>query len=153
MDIKKKSTLFHSLYVTFFIVLLSWAILVVTTIVIVYHHYRQIAEEYNLPFILPIALSYKVFFLITGWNSIYRMTRRSLFTHVYSMYPLVIFALVMMGSSMPLLGYILSPAEALHMLLVYSLIEKLPLEATIDSRAIDSKCLSVPSMSHGLSTP
>ena len=104
-----------------------WTVTVAAAIVLLLNSYHSIEELYHLPTaLLPIAVSYKTFFLITGWTSAVTVSRRSLFTHVYSIYPLVIFAIVMMGSSFSLLGYLLTPAEALHMLVVYSVIAKLP---------------------------
>lgn len=149
MDASKFSKKLHSLQGKRLLLLISliiWSVVVVAAInlIILYNHRIQ---KYNLPKgLLPVVLAYKAFVLLWGWIAVYTNNRRHLFAHVYTTMPIIIFAIIMIGSSMHLLGYILAPLESLHLLLVYTVIGRLSLDqysVPIDEESTSSSSVSL----------
>jgi len=100
--------------------------------IIVYSLKQKQIPRFNLPHgLLPTYLTYKVITQFIGWYSLFKTSRRTVFTHIYTMMPLIIFSVTMMGSSIPILGYILTPMEAIHMALLYSIIGVLEPEVKV----------------------
>ena len=149
MDTTKFSKKLHPLQVKRVLLLISliiWSIVAVTaiTLTVLYNHR---IEKYNLPKgLLPVVLVYKVFVLLLGWIAVYTTDRKYLFAHVYTTMPIIIFAIIMIGSSMHLLGYILAPLESLHLLLVYTVIGRLSVDQysiPIDEESTSSSSISL----------
>lgn len=120
----------HCRVILFAVSLFAWSAATVAGVIVYFTNkdtIDKVLQNHPPGSVIPIYLLYKAVVLVFGWISIGRLTRPRLFIHVYSMFPIILFSVVMMGCPVRMIGYLLTLAEGIHMGIVYSVIQKIEL--------------------------